>query len=93
MLGDLCQVLKDGLFDVEVGLGHRELEDLEELAQDRLVIEVDNELRVDHHPQGGHGIGNLFLLVAIRVSENGIDLAEDLHEIFSLLLIAIQLSE
>jgi hypothetical protein len=34
MLGDLCQVLKDGLFDVEVGLGHRELEDLQELAQD-----------------------------------------------------------
>ena len=34
MLGDLCQVLKDRLFDVEVRLGHWELEDLEELAQD-----------------------------------------------------------
>jgi hypothetical protein len=34
MLGDLCQVLKNGLFYVEVGLGNRELEDLEELAQD-----------------------------------------------------------
>ncbi len=34
MFGDLCQVLKDGLLDVEVGLGRRELKDLKELAQD-----------------------------------------------------------
>ena len=93
MLGDLCQVLKDRLFDVEVRLGHWELEDLEELAQDRLVVEVDYELRVDHHPQGGHGIGNLLLLMAVWVSEYGIYLAEDLNKVFSLLLIAIQLSK
>lgn len=93
MLRDLCQVFKDGLFDLEVGLGPRELEDLEKLAQDRLVIEVYYELRVDHHPQSGHCIGNLLLLMAIWVSENSVDLAEDLHEVLSLLLIAIQLSE
>ena len=93
MLGDLCQVLKDRLFYVEVRLRHWELEDLEELAQDRLVIEVDYELRVNHHPQGGHSIGNLLLLVGVRVREYGIDLAEDLHEVLSLLLIAVQLSE
>jgi hypothetical protein len=93
MLGDLCQILKDSLFYVKVGLGHRELEDLEELAQDRLIIKVDYELRVDHHPQSGHGISNLLLLVAIGISEYGIDLAENLHEVLSLLFIAIQLSE
>ena len=93
MLGDLCQVLKDRLFDIEVRLGNWELEDLEEFAKDGLVVEVDYELRVNHHPQGGHSIGNLLLLVGIGVSEYGIDLAEDLHEVLSLLLIAVQLSE
>ena len=54
---------------------------------------MDYELRVDHHSQGGHCIGNLLLLMAVGVSENGIDLTEDLHEVLSLLFIAIQLSE
>jgi hypothetical protein len=47
MLRDLNKVFEDYLFDIEV-LWTLEPKDLEQLYKDRLVVEVNDELTVDH---------------------------------------------
>ena len=54
---------------------------------------MDNELRVDHHPQSIDSISDLLLGVSLRVREHGIYLPEYFDKILAFLFIALELCE
>jgi hypothetical protein len=74
-------------------LGERRLQDVQEFAQNRLVIELDDELREDHQPECLDGLGHFFLACTFWVAENVTYLSKYFTEVLPLLLVTVNLNE
>ena len=69
------------------------LQYVQELAQNRLVIELDDELREDHQPECLDGLCHFFLPRTFWVAKNMTYLAKYFTEVLPLLLVTVNLNE
>ena len=93
MLWNFSKIFQDGIFNIKVSRSRRQLKDFQELTQDWFIIEVNDELGINHHPQCLNCILNFLLLMPIRVSKNLAYLSKDFDKVFPLLFKAFKLSQ